>query len=170
MRLVISLFPSRLLRFGIALCLGLGLAPSAQAQYPFGGGFAYGGYGYGYGVPGYGYGYVYPAYGYGVPWGFGSGVVATGYPVLGGPYGVSPLYGGVIPGAPGYGPSGVGFANPLFSMGLSPLAVQNAAAERALVRGSFSPARMAMPAPSAPAAAPAMPAPPAGTTLGFPPR
>jgi hypothetical protein len=76
------------------------------------GGYGYGGYGgFGIGYPGYGYGFGYPAYGY-------------GYGGLG--YG----YGGFGYGGYGYPTIPTGLFNPLFGVGLTPLAVQSAVTER----------------------------------------
>jgi len=105
----------------------------------------YGGYGGGYGAGGYGYG-GYGGGGYG---GFGG----VGYGGYGGSYGGYPLQGsigaynlgfgntlglGLVPpayvgtGTAGLGPIGIGGINPLFGLGLSPLAIHNAVAEQSL--------------------------------------
>jgi len=149
----------------IASAIGLLAASPARAQYPFGPGFAYPGYGgYGYGGYGYGYGGYGPGFvggnGFGPAvysnMGFGVGTVATGYGSVMAGY-AAPIYGTGYPmfgygfGAPGYGPSGIGYVNPLFSLGLSPLAVQTAIAEQSL-RGTpiRIERRVSQPATSAP--------------------
>ena len=137
-----------LLLAGLVLMLGLTADNPAQAQYPYGPGFAFGP-AYGVGYPAFGYGYGYPAYGLaaGSPaYSYGlDGAYSPGYGTIAGGY-FSPIGPGSYgPGIPGYGPSGIGYANPLFGLGLSPLAVQNAMAERALVRGSQSAARQPAP-------------------------
>lgn len=154
----------------LAAALVAGLPGSASAQYPFG----FGGYGAGF-APGFGYGSGYGGFSPG--WG-----AAAGNPYIGAPnwyngeYGVVPygyyspfpnfapgLIYGETTGIAGYGPTGIGYANPLFGVGLSPLAVQSAATERAMVRGSQGAARFPVTIIRAPAAtaAPAQPAQPA---------
>jgi len=106
----------------------IGPAPAALG-YPMYG-YGYGGMGYGYGYPAYGYGFGYPGpigYGFGYPWG--------AYPTTG--------YGGGV--APGYGLGyygiqqftyGSAYSNPLYGQGLTPLGIQSALSENALIRGS----------------------------------
>lgn len=133
-----------------SLVVGLALlvmpAASARAQfmgyggygwgYPGGGwgayGWGWGGYGYpgmayNYGYPGYGLGnipvygnYVMAAPGYG---GMGYGMGYGGYGMGYGGYGMG--YGGFgyMPG--GIGMSGVGYWNPMFGVGLTPLGTQS---------------------------------------------
>jgi hypothetical protein len=107
-------------------------ATPARAQVIVSGGFGPPWYGYGdpgYSYPGFGYSYGVPVYGYGVP-GYGYGVPVYGYPYSGLNY---PGYG--YPGYYPFGPSGA--LNPLFGLGLTPLGVQSALAERYLLgRGS----------------------------------
>jgi hypothetical protein len=119
------------------------------------GGMGYGGMGYGgmgYGGLGYG-GMGYGGLGYG---GFGMGGYGYGYPgyanvgggfLSGGYYGV---------GYPGVGYPGIGWQNPYFSFGLSPLAVQNAAFERAVLGRTTPPLQSSL-RPAQPAAAPPNP-------------
>jgi hypothetical protein len=125
-------------------------------------GYGYGGYGYGYpgvgygayGYPGLGYGFGYPAlgyggygYGYGYP-GLGYGGYGYGYPGLGygfggygfgyGGYAYGAGYGGLTPYTSGF--TAPGTYNPLFGLGLTPLGVQSALAERyVLGRGLTGP-------------------------------
>lgn len=129
-----------------------GFAPGYGAYGGFGPGYGFGGPGlgaYGPGLGGYG-----PGYGVGGSYGFG----AIGYP-FGAYAGYSGVpfqasinaynlgYGntvgvGLVPpayvgtGTAGIGPVGIGGTNPLFGLGLSPLAVNNAIAEQALRRGA----------------------------------
>jgi hypothetical protein len=97
------------------------------------------GYGYGYPSYGFGYGYGWPGYGgaydYGYPGlGYGYGLGYGGYPAFGGAYSFGapgPSY--VTPYAPlgiYNGGPGPGVYNPLFGVGLSPLGVNSALAER----------------------------------------
>jgi hypothetical protein len=97
--------------------------------------------GYGYGYPAYGAGYGYGslgyggAYGYGGPGlGYGYGFGDGGYPAFGGAYSFgAPGPSFVTPYAPlgiYYGGPGPGVYNPLFGVGLSPLGVNSALAER----------------------------------------
>ena len=146
--------------WALACATLLATAAPAAAQFGYGGygGYGYGGYGYGgigpgYGAVGYGgVGYGTLGYGgfggggyggYGGVGGFGGGF--GGYPLPGqiNPYNLG--YGntlglGLVPpayvgtGTAGIGPVGIGGTNPLFGLGLSPLAVNNAAAEVALRR------------------------------------
>ncbi len=135
-----------------SLALFLVLIPAEKAGAQFMGyGYGYPGYGYGYGGPGMGYGgggwggygYGYPAMGYG---GMGGG--GYGYPAFGGA--VVPAYGGYGMGYPGYtygglgyggfgyvpgniGLSGVGFWNPMFGVGLTPLGTQSFMTETRLL-------------------------------------
>jgi hypothetical protein len=109
-------------------------ATPARAQVIVSGGFGPPWYGYdafGYGYPGFGYSYGFPVYSYGVPvYGYGYGVPVYGYTYSGLNY---PGYG--YPGYYPFGPSGA--LNPLFGLGLTPLGVQSALAERYLLgRGS----------------------------------
>ena len=106
------------------LAVGLG-ASSASAQYYNPPGFGFGNPpGIGYGYPGMGYG----GYGYGYPGlGFGYGGFA---------YGAG--YGGLTPYTSGF--TAPGTYNPLFGLGLTPLGVQSAMAERyVLGRGLTGP-------------------------------
>jgi hypothetical protein len=100
-------------------------------------GYGYGGYGYpglgygygGYGYPGYGYGY--PGFGYGLGYGYGGYAYGTGYAGFL-PY-TTPLFSDP-------------YSNPLFGLGLSPLGVQSALAERAFLgRGLTGPVRVTGP-------------------------
>ena len=133
---------------------GAGFGGVGYGGYPgFGAGF--GGVGYG-GYPGFGGGYGGVGYG-GIGYG---GFATTGYNgyggvygSLGGNYGGFPLYStinaynlgynntaglGLVPpayvgtGTAGIGPIGIGGTNPLFGLGLSPLAIHNAVAEQSL--------------------------------------
>ena len=124
----------------LALALVLMSTGTARAQF-----MGYGGYGYGY--PGWGYGgwgwggYGYPsvAYNYGYP-GYGLGnIPVSGNFVMGGPgygyggmgygyggmgYGYGGMgygYGGLGYAPGGIGMSGVGYWNPMFGVGLTPL-------------------------------------------------
>ncbi len=122
--------PGRL-AWTLILALSLLLMPTgnARAQY-----MGYGGFGYGY--PGWGYGgwggwgwggYGYPsiAYNYGYPgYGFGNIPISGNFVMAGPGYGYGGLgYGfggyGYAPG--GIGMSGVGYWNPMFGVGLTPL-------------------------------------------------
>lgn len=124
-------------------------------------GAGYGGYGAGFGGYGGGYGLGGPGYGgYGANYGLGG---SFGFGAIGYPYGAFAGYAGVpfqasinaynlgygntvgiglVPpayvgtGTAGIGPVGIGGTNPLFGLGLSPLAVNNAIAEQALRRPS----------------------------------
>ena len=125
----------------------------------YGGG--YGGYGGGYGGYGGGYGGYGGGYGgYGGGYGGYGGGFSGGYGGYGGGfsnYGGYPLYGsinaynagygntaglGLVPpayvgtGTAGLGPIGIGGTNPLFGLGLSPLAIHNAVAEQSLLQRS----------------------------------
>jgi hypothetical protein len=109
--------------------------------YGYGGlGFGYGGLGFGYGGLGFGYGGYgyggYPAsYGYGYPGG-GYGGYNYGYPGLGvTSFGVG--YGGFSP----YLVPSLNNWNPYFGLGLSPLGVQSAVTETAIMRGAASSSR-----------------------------
>jgi hypothetical protein len=138
-----------LVKFSVVAVALLMMAPSLTKAQSFGYGWSYGYPGYasmGYGYPGYGYGgYGYPGYGYG---GYGYGGFGFGYGYPGFAYGYSSAgYGIGYPGfvhgygASGYYPYGTAFpygfsasyANPLFGLGLSPLGVQSALAERNLL-------------------------------------
>jgi len=112
------------LRF-TARIFAMTLAALAMTAGPSPAQFGYGGYGGGYGgnygsgfAPGIGLGGFGPGYGYG----YG--------PVLNNPYRGLPDYAGT--GLAGLGYPGIGGPNPYFGMGVSPLAVQNVYAERAL--------------------------------------
>ncbi len=125
-------------RFRTPLLLAaLLLAPAsfAQAQLGgYGGGFGYPVYGYGgYGGP-MGMGYGYPGMGYG--YGYGYGYPGMGYG-FGGP-GLGYGYGLGYNGVQQYFYPSMGYANPLFGLGLSPLGVQSNLAETALIRGAGS--------------------------------
>ncbi len=135
---------------------GLG-GSGGYGGYGFAGGFGgygnYGGAGYGgYGIGGFG---GYGGGGYGGFGGIGYSGFGGGYSGFGGSYGGYPLYGsingynigygntlglGLVPpayvgtGTAGLGPIGIGGTNPLFGLGLSPLAIQNAVAEQSLRR------------------------------------
>jgi hypothetical protein len=135
----------------VLIALSWGPTPARGQMFGYGmpgyGGYGMGGYG-GYGYPGFGYGgyamggYGYPGFGYGYPgvgyggFGYGYGYPAVGYGFGGGlgyPVGLpSPAY-GYYGGPYGYGISGPGAFNPLFGMGLTPLGVQSAQAERYLL-------------------------------------
>jgi hypothetical protein len=114
----------RLVRFSVLVLAVLVALPGlAKAQY--------GGYGWGYGYPAYGYaGYGYPAYGYA-----GYGYPAYGYAVPGYGYGTPGFGYGNFYSYPGFSPYGysAAYANPLFGVGLTPLGVQSALAERNLL-------------------------------------
>jgi hypothetical protein len=121
----------------VALALILMPAGKAHAQFMgYGGyGFGYPGWGYGgwgwggYGYPGGYYNYGYPFYGMGnfpVYGNFNMGYAGFGYGGYGGyggfgGYGLG--YGGYMPG--GIGVSGVGYFNPMFGVGLTPLGTQS---------------------------------------------
>jgi hypothetical protein len=104
---------------------------TARAQFP-GYGWGFGGMGYGY--PAFGYGMYGSPYGmYGSPYGFGYPGGGFGYGAMGYGYGI-PGYGYGYPGL-GYG-MGYGYGywapalaygnfNPLFGVGLTPLAVES---------------------------------------------
>ena len=101
-------------------------ATGAQAQFV---GYGMPGYGYGYGYPGFGLGY--PAYG-NMGYGFGGGFPA--FPP--GAYYGGPAITVAAPYAPfgvAYGGTGPGAYNPLFGLGLTPLGVNSALAERSLL-------------------------------------
>ena len=126
----------------------------------YGGGYGgAGGFGGGYGGAGFGGGYGGFGGGYGGFGGIGFGGIGGGYSGFGGSYGGYPLqsslnaynlgYGntlgiGLVPpafvgtGTAGIGPVGIGGINPLFGLGLSPLAIHNAVAEQGL-RQRYSP-------------------------------
>jgi hypothetical protein len=128
----------------LTLAVAMVLMPTgkAEAQYMGFGGFGYGypGWGYGgWGYPGWGWGgYGYPsiAYNYGYPgYGFGN-IPVSGNFVMGAPgYGYGGLgygYGGLGYGYGGFGyapggigMSGVGYWNPMFGVGLTPLGTQS---------------------------------------------
>ncbi len=132
--------------WGLVGIVFVAFTTTASAQIGYGGfGGGYGGLG-GIGYGGYG--------GFGAVGGLG-GVNVGGY---GGNYGGYPLYGaingynagygntfglGLVPpayvgtGTAGLGPIGIGGINPLFGLGLSPLAIHNAVAEQGL-RQQFS--------------------------------
>jgi hypothetical protein len=120
----------------LAMALAIVLMPTgkANAQYMgFGGwgggypGWGYGGWGWGgYGYPSVAYNYGYPGYGFGtIPV---AGNFVMGAPGYGG-YGGFGGYGygfdgfGYAPG--GIGMSGVGYWNPMFGVGLTPLGTQS---------------------------------------------
>ena len=113
-------------RLGWCLILALAfvLLPTsnARAQYPGYGGWGYPGWGYGgwgwggFGYPGVAYNYGYPGYGLGNIPVYGNFVMgAPGYGYGGSGYGGF----GYAPG--GIGMSGVGYWNPMFGVGLTPL-------------------------------------------------
>jgi hypothetical protein len=127
----------RLGRLWWALILAFALVQvpieKAHAQYMGMGygypGWGYGGWGYGgWGYPGWGWGgYGYPsiAYNYGYPgYGFGN-IPVSGNFVMGAPgYGYGGFgygYGGFGYAPGGIGMSGVGYWNPMFGVGLTPL-------------------------------------------------
>lgn len=127
----------------LALAFLVLMVPATPSQAQL---YGYGGYGYGaYGYPGYGYGYGVPGfgYGYGVP-GYVVGYPPVGYYGYGGVPGLGLGYSGISYGYfgnpyIGIGPplvSGVGDTNPLFGVGLTPLGVQSALGEGALIRAS----------------------------------
>jgi hypothetical protein len=151
----------------LLLALGALIAHETPTFAQFGyGGMGYGGMGYGgmgYGGMGYG-GMGYGGMGYG-GMGYG-GMGYGGYPGMGyggiGGYGgngfVYASYGGAGWNA-GVGYPGIGWQNPYFSFGLSPLAVQNAAFERTVLGRTTPPLQsslvsaprpVAMPAPAGP--------------------
>jgi hypothetical protein len=139
----------------LILTLAFFLMPAGKANAQFGGygGYGWGGYGYpgwgygwgGYGYPGVAYNYGYPGYGMGnIPvygnfvmgapgYGGGYGGYGGGYGGYGGGYGgYGGGYGGYgydfggfgySPG--GIGMSGVGYWNPMFGVGLTPLGTQS---------------------------------------------
>ncbi|HWE37034.1 MAG TPA: hypothetical protein VG406_10745 [Isosphaeraceae bacterium] len=135
---------------GLAMALVILAAQPGRARAQFMGGFG----GYGMGYPGYGYGFGgfgFPMYGYGGLGYGGLGYGGLGYGGFGyggfgyGGYGLgsnfgTPAFGfyGAVPptflyggfGNPGY--FGYGYANMGLTTGLTPLAMQSAAAEQAL--------------------------------------
>jgi hypothetical protein len=132
-----SLNATRIVAF--ALLVLIVPASRSQAQGYGYGAYGYPGYGYGYGGPGFGYGYGagygygYPVggyYGYGGAFGFGLGV-GYSYPPVSYNY-----FGNGYPGVQAPLVSGVGDLNPLFGLGLTPLGVQSALAERNLINAS----------------------------------
>jgi hypothetical protein len=133
-------------------------AGSSRAQY-LGYGSGWGGYGYpgfglggyglgGYGLGGYGgfgypavgfanYGFGYPGFGYGYP-GFGFGYGYPGFGFGGFSYGYGSAYSGLTPYSLYLDTPGS--YNPLFGLGMTPLGVQSAIAERyVLGRGLTGP-------------------------------
>jgi hypothetical protein len=119
----------------LALVLALMPTGKAEAQYMGFGGYGYGYPGWGWGYPGWGWGgYGYPsiAYNYGYP-GYGLGnIPISGNFIMGGPgigyggmgYGYAGMgygYGGYGYAPGGIGMSGVGYWNPMFGVGLTPL-------------------------------------------------
>ena len=146
--------------WGLVCAALLVTANPASAQFGGVGFGGYGGGGYG-GYPGFGGGYGGGGYGGFGGFGGGYGGFATTgyngyggvYGSLGGNYGGYPLYAtinaynlgygntaglGLVPpayvgtGTAGIGPIGIGGTNPLFGLGLSPLAIHNAVAEQSL--------------------------------------
>jgi hypothetical protein len=130
----------------LILTLALFLMPASKANAQFGGygGYGWGGYGGwgwgGYGYPGVAYNYGYPGYGMGVIPVYGNYVMGApgygGYGGYGGGYGGYGGYGGGYGGygygfggfgySPGgIGMSGVGYWNPMFGVGLTPLGTQS---------------------------------------------
>jgi hypothetical protein len=132
----------RLTRWTVLAVALLASSPGeARAQFfGYGGfgfpGFGYGGFGYdqflfgGLGYGGYGFGGYPASYGYGYP-GVGYGGFNYGYPGLGvTSFGVG--YGGFSP----YLVPQLPYWNPYFGLGLTPLGVQSAVTETAIVRGA----------------------------------
>jgi hypothetical protein len=107
-------------------------ADKARAQYMGYGGWGYPGWGYGgwggYGYPGAYYNYGYPFYGMGnfpVYGNFNMGYAGFGYGGFGGYGGYGLGYGGFGYAPGGIGISGVGYYNPMFGVGLTPLGTQS---------------------------------------------
>jgi hypothetical protein len=133
---VLSRRPARFWWY-LILALAIFLVPSGKAHAQFGGYGGWGGYGYpgwgwgGYGYPGVAYNYGYPGYGMGIfPVNGNYTIGAPGYGGYGGyGYGGYGGYGagyggfGYAPG--GIGMSGVGYWNPMFGVGLTPLGTQS---------------------------------------------
>ncbi len=140
----------------LSLALFLMPAGKANAQFMGYGGYGWGGYGGwgwgGYGYPGVAYNYGYPGYGMGVIPVYGNYVMgAPGYGGYGGGYGgYGGGYGGYGGGYGGYGGgyggfggfgyspggigmSGVGYWNPMFGVGLTPLGTQSYMTETRLL-------------------------------------
>jgi hypothetical protein len=127
----------RIARSARTLTLALPLlflcGPTTRAQAQFFGGYGFPGYGYGMGMgfPGYGYGM-----GYGLGYGFGYPPYSEGYLFNGA--GVTMAVPGPFGVYPGYGSYGYGASNPLFGLGLTPLGVNSAIAERYILGRGLS--------------------------------
>ncbi len=138
---------TRILFLALGACLAVQATASAQMGF---GGMGYGGMGYGgMGFGGMGYGGMgYGGMGYGGIGGGYGGFGYGGYPGVGyggiGGYGgngfVYSSYGGAGWNA-GVGYPGIGWQNPYFSFGLSPLAVENAVFERNVLGRTTPPLR-----------------------------
>jgi hypothetical protein len=124
----------------VALAIVLMPTGTAHAQWGFGGGgwgypgWGYGGWGWGgYGYPSFAYNYGYPGYGLGnipvsgnfIMGGPGFGYGGYGGMGYGGYGGMGYGFGGFGYAPGGIGMSGVGYWNPMFGVGLTPLGTQS---------------------------------------------
>jgi hypothetical protein len=121
--------PGRVIRtLIVALAIVLMPTGKADAQFMGYGGWGYPGWGYGgwgwggYGYPSIAYNYGYPGYGFGTIPVAGNFVMgAAGYGGYGGFGGYGYGFGGFGYAPGGIGMSGVGYWNPMFGVGLTPL-------------------------------------------------